>query len=238
MNRAPLLYYIKLCVSYQNHRWVETWDAVRKLSIPFRFGDVLSRVTLKFDEWPWKLIRYLFYTMSNPSANSNWIYSPETINSGQVDDFVSRVTLKFDEWPCKIIGHLFHPTSSFVHYLIIISEIKLEWQPENLQFGSKLIIFVPCDLENWRMTLKNNRAPLLCYIQLWHHCVAIIEFKLELQSGNAQFGSKSTFFSTVWPWNLMDDIKTIRHLSYDIQSFVHHFITICQFRLELQSGNF
>ena len=40
-----------------------------------------------------------------------------------------------------------------------------------------------------------------------HHFIAIGEFKLELQSGNVQFGSKSTiFFSRVtlkfdwWPW--------------------------------------
>ena len=26
--------------------------------------------------------------------------------------------------------------------------------------------FVPCDLEIWRITLKNNRAPLLCYFKL------------------------------------------------------------------------
>ena len=26
--------------------------------------------------------------------------------------------------------------------------------------------FEPCDLEIWRMTLKNNRAPLLCYFKL------------------------------------------------------------------------
>ena len=33
------------------------------------------------------------------------------------------------------------------------------------------------------------------------------EFKLELQSWNAQFGSKSAIFCPVWPWNLMDDLE-------------------------------
>ena len=119
----------------------------------------------------------------------------------------------------------------------------------------------PCGLEIWRMTLKNNRAPLQCYFKLcasfrshrwfktgdtvrkrpiwvniddffsrvtlqfdvwpWktighlfystssfvHHLVAIGEFKLELQSGNAQFGSNSTIFRAVWPWNLTDDLE-------------------------------
>ena len=101
------------------------------------------------------------------------------------------------------------------------------------------------------MTLKNNRAPLLCYFKLcasfhshlwiqsgvtvrnplilvkmddffscatlkfdrWptssfvHHCITIGKFKLELQSGNAQIGSKSAIFCPVWPWNLMDDLE-------------------------------
>ena len=38
-----------------------------------------------------------------------------------------------------------------------------------------------------------------------HHFVPIGEFKLELQSGNAQFGSKSTIVLAVWPRNFTDD---------------------------------
>ena len=60
------------------------------------------------------------------------------------------------------------------------------------------------------MTLKNNRAPLPYYFKLLHHFVAIGKFKLELQSGNAQFGSYSTIFRAVWPWNLTDDLKNNR----------------------------
>ena len=37
------------------------------------------------------------------------------------------------------------------------------------------------------------------------HFIAIGEFKLELQSGNAQFESNSTIFRFKWPWNLTDD---------------------------------
>ena len=40
-----------------------------------------------------------------------------------------------------------------------------------------------------------------------HHFIAISEFKLELQSGNAQFGSNSTIFLAMWPWNLTDDLE-------------------------------
>ena len=40
-----------------------------------------------------------------------------------------------------------------------------------------------------------------------HHFIPIGEFKFQLQSGNAQFGSKSTIFWAVWPWNLTDDLQ-------------------------------
>ena len=86
---------------------------------------------------------------------------------------------------------------------------NLSYRPEMLNSGQNRWFFVPCDLRIWRMTLKNF--------------VAIIEFKMELQSRNAQFGSKSTiFFNSVnlksdrWPW------KTIGHLSQATSRFVHH----------------
>ena len=47
-----------------------------------------------------------------------------------------------------------------------------------------------------------------------HHFLAIAKFKLELHFGNAQFGSNSTIFLAVWPWNFTDDIeKQTGHLS-------------------------
>ena len=106
-NRAPVLCYFKLNASFRSHRWIQTGVTVRKRPI--------------------------------------WV---------KIDDFLSRVTLKFDVWPWKTIGHLFYATSSFVH-----------------------------------------------------HFVAIGDFKLELQSGNAQFGSNLTIFRAVWPWNLTDDLE-------------------------------
>ena len=106
-NKAPLLYYIKLCASFQIHQWSQTWVTVRKRSIRVKIGDFLSRVTLKFDGWPW-----------------------------------------------KTIGHLFCTILSCVH-----------------------------------------------------HFKAMGEFNLELQSGNARFGSKAAIFCPAWPWNLTDDLE-------------------------------
>ena len=38
-NKAPFLYYIKFCASFQSHRWIQTEAAVRKCSIRFKIGD-------------------------------------------------------------------------------------------------------------------------------------------------------------------------------------------------------
>ena len=99
-----------------------------------------------------------------------WIQTKVTVRKRsiriKIGDFLSLVTLKFDGWPWKTIGHPFYATSSFVHHFVAISELKLESQTGNTQFGSKSMIFEPCDLEIWWMTLKNNRAPLLCYFKL------------------------------------------------------------------------
>ena len=60
-NRAPLLYYIKLCAAFQSHWYIKTAVTVRKRSIQVKIGDFLSRVTLKIDRWPWKTIGHLSY---------------------------------------------------------------------------------------------------------------------------------------------------------------------------------
>ena len=64
-NRAPRLYYIKLCASFQSHGWIQTGVTVRKRSIWVQIGNFLSCVTLKFDRWPWKTIGHLFYVASS-----------------------------------------------------------------------------------------------------------------------------------------------------------------------------
>ena len=87
-NGAPLPYYVKLCASFQIHRWIQTGFAVCKCSIQVKIADFLSHVTLKFDGRPW-----------------------------------------------NTIGHLFYAASSFVHHFIAITEFKLELQSGNAQFG-------------------------------------------------------------------------------------------------------
>ena len=86
--------------------------------------------------------------------------------------------------------------------------------------------------------LKNNRAPFLGFIKFVHYFKAIIEFKLELQSGNAQFRSKLAFFFIPGDIEIRRMIlKTIGHLFYATSNFLHHFLAICELKLELRPGN-
>ena len=62
-------------------------------------------------------------------------------------------------------------------------------------------------------------------------------------SNLTQIGLSLSIFQPVWPWNLMDDPpppppqKKRGHLFYAALSFLHHFVAIVEFKLELQSGN-
>ena len=160
-----------------------------------------ARVTVKFDGWPCKTIGHLFYATSsfvhhfvaigefklqlqsgNAQSGSNstifravWPWNlTDDLQQGKfegfescdplivrkcpiwvkIGDVLSRVTLKFDGWPWKTIGHLFFAVQSFVQ-----------------------------------------------------HFIAIGEFKLDLQSGNAQFQSNLTLFRAMWAWNLTNDLE-------------------------------
>ena len=108
-----------------------------------------------------------------------------------------------------------------------------------LKLDSNRRFFSPRDLEIWWMTLKINRASIVCYTRLCASFKAIGLFKLELYPGNIQFGSNWRFLvpSRVtlkfdgWPW------KTIGHLFYVASSFVHHIMAIGELKLKQQSGN-
>ena len=130
-NRAPLLFCFRLRASFDSHQRIQTKVIVRKRSIWVKIGDFLSRVTLKFDGWPWKTIGHLFYVPS--SFLHHFIAISEfklKLQSGNAQlgsksaIFLSGVTFKFDGWPWKTIGHLFYVASSFLHHFIAIGEWK------------------------------------------------------------------------------------------------------------------
>ena len=118
-NRAPRLCYFKLCAAFHTHWWSKIWVTVRKRSIRVKIDVFLAVWPRNFTDDPQKqlvissMLLQALWSISYPLVNSNWRYSPEMPNLGQIRRFLE-----------------------------------------------------PCDLETWRMTFKNNRAPLLCFFKL------------------------------------------------------------------------
>ena len=141
--------------------------------------------------------------------------------------------------PKNNFSHLFYATLSFLHHFVAIGEFKLELQSGNATFGSNSVIFYPCDLEIWLMTLQNNSAPLLfyfkfcvsCHTHWWIQTGVTVRKRPIWVNIDDFFFSRVTFKLDRWPW------KTIGHLFYATSSFVHHFVAIGEFKLVLQSGN-
>ena len=189
-NRTSLLYYVKLCLSFESHWRIQIWVTVPKRLIWVTIGDFFVPCDLEMWWMTFKTIGHLFYTTLRfashfKSVKSNLCYSPETLNSGQ-----------------------------------------------NQRFS------VPCDLKIWRIILKNKRAPLLCCFK---HCASFHSQQC-IQTGvtvrkHPIWVKIDDLFSCVtlkcggWHW------KTIGHLSCATSCFVHHFILICEFKVELWSGN-
>ena len=73
-----------------------------------------------------------------------------------------------------------------------------------------------------------------------HHFKSISKFKLELQSGNAQFGSKLMIFLAVWPRNLTDDLeKQLGTSSMLLQAFcIILWPTMSQFYIHYINAKF
>ena len=171
--------------------------------------------------------------------NSNWSYSPETPNLGQIQRFlepcdleIGRMTLKNKRAPLQCYFKL---CASFRSHWYIHTWVK---SPETANLGQIRRFLELCDLEIWRMILKNNRAPLQCYFKLcasfrshWWFQTGVTVRKRPIWVKIDDFFSRVTLQCDVWPW------KTIGHLFYATSSSMHHFIAIGDFKLELQSGN-
>ena len=162
------------------------------------------------------------------------------------------------------------------------------YSPETPNLGQIRRFSEPCDLEIWQMTLKNNRAPLLCCFQLcaWFICHMWIQTGVRVRKQLSWVLTSVTLTFDLWPWpfawtslltmvitpeNFMmirwwehgekgvtdrqtdgrtdgrtdwtshiaawSQLETIGHLFYATSSFVQHFVPIGEFKLELQSGN-
>ena len=130
------------------------------------------------------------------------------------------VTLKFDRWPWKTMEHLFCTMSNLCSISKPSVNSNWNYSLETLNLG-----------QNWcllsHVTLKNNRAPLLCYFKLYASFdsyqwiqTGVTVHKCPIQVKINFFLSCVTLKFDRWPW------KTIGHLFYTTSSFVHHFVDI------------
>ena len=158
-------------------------------------------MTLKFDWWPWT--RQIWGNRPSnltPIGLKLWIFQPV--------------------WPWNLMDDLeklYGTSSTLLQALCIISNpSNSNWSYclETLNLGQNQWIFVPCDIEMWWRTWKNNRVPLLCYIKLslsfqshgWIQTgVTDQKYSIQVKIGG---------FCPMGPGNLTDDwLKTIGHLS-------------------------
>ena len=239
-NKAPLLFYFKLVASFRNHWCIETWVTVQKRPIWVKIDDFFSRVTSKFDVWPWKTTGHLFYATSsfvhhfiaigefklelksgNAQSGSNSTIFSAVWPWNLADDLEQGKSEGFDS--CDLPGNLaqilskssiFQPVWPW-NLMHDLKQGKSEgFQSCHQPIIRKRPIWVKIGDVLYRVTLKFDGWPwktighlsfaVSSFVQ---HFIAIDEFKLELKSGNAQFGSNSTIFTAVWPWNLTYDLE-------------------------------
>ena len=112
-------------------------------------------------------------------------------------------------------------------------------RPSNLaQSWFKSSIFQPVWPWNLMYDIENNRAPLLYYTKLYvsvqiHGWIQteVTARKRPIRVKIGDFLSCVTLKFDGWPW------KTVGHHFFTTPSFVHHFKSISEFKLELYSGN-
>ena len=125
--------------------------------------------------------------------------------------FGLKLTIFLPVWPWNFTDHLENSRAPLLIYFKLCASFRSHWWIQTGVTARKRPIwvkirdfFVPCDLEIWRMTLKNNRASLLCYFRL----CALFRSHMWIQTGvtvrkrlNWVFTSVTLNFD-LWPWHL------------------------------------
>ena len=171
---------------------------------------------------------YIMVTMAPAAAGSN---GTEACNSWHTGTHSDNMVIPWHgkhfpyHWPLTKTNDdwlLFGPLG--IHWLLVDSPQK---RASNCgSFGNKAnlrdliaatgqVISIWIQIVNFsaRVTVKFDGWPrktighFFCITSSFvHHFKSIGEFKLDLQSRNAQFGSKLVICYPVWPWYLMDDL--------------------------------
>ena len=170
---------------------------VRKRPIWVKIGDVLYRVTLKFDGWPGKTKGHLSFAVS--SSVQHFIAIGEfkmelqsaNANLGQIRRFLE---------PCDLEDWRMTSNKANLRDLIAATGLVISNSIQIVNFSACVTV----KFDGW--PCKTTGHLFYATSSCVHHFVPIGEFKLKLQSGNAQSGSNLTIFRAMRPWNLRDDL--------------------------------
>ena len=212
-----------------------------------------SKSAFFYPVWPWNLtdnpkkIWHLFYILrqalcfvSKTWVNLNWSYSPETLNSGQIQHFFCPM------WPWNWMDDLENQeaTSSILSQaLCIISKPSLNsnwsYSSKTLNLGQNWTFFYPFvtfKFQRWPWKAIGHLFPSffkLCvsFHSHWWIYTGVTDRKRPIWIKIDNFVSCVTLKFNGWP------SKTIGHLVWATSSFAHHFMAICEFKLGLGSGN-
>ena len=145
----------------------------------------------------------------NPQIRTKWLnFRPVWLQIWQMTSKQTKINQKaLLLCPCKLCATF--RQHGWIKVRVIIRKCSIQFKIANY--------FVLCHLIIWQMIFKNNRA-----VWPW-------DLTDDLEIDN--FYSRVTLQFDVWPW------KTIGHLFYATSSFMHHFVAIGEFKLELKSGN-
>ena len=153
-------------------------------------------MTLKNNRAPLQnYIKLCASIISKPLVNSNWSYSPETLNSDQNRQFfvscdleIIWITLKNKRVP---LLYYVKPCTSFQSHGWIQIGLIGRKRSIRVKIGN-FLSYVTLKFEGWPWITIGHL--FFAVLSLVHHFIAISEFKLESQSGNAQLMQKSDDF--------------------------------------------
>ena len=167
--------------------------------------------------------------------NSNWSYSPETPNLGQIRRFLEpcdleiwRMTLQNNRAP--LLSNI-KPYASFHHHMWIQTGVtvrkRLSWVVTSVTLTFDLWPCLFAWTLLWSLVITSENFMM---IRWWEHSQKGVTDRQTDRRTDGQ--TENTICRAAW-----SQLKTIGHLFYATSSYMHHFINICEFKLELQSGN-
>ena len=194
--------------------------------------------------WPWilmddleKKIKKIGHLICTTSIVHDFKPSGEFkvgVQSGN-SQFESKLARFCPVWPWnlmddleKTIGRMFYATSSFVNHRKAIGEFKLEWQSRN---SSKSAIFdlVTLKFDGWPRKTIGHLFYASFHSHLWIQTGVTVQKIPIWVKIDIFFALAVTFKFYGWPW------KIIGQLFSATSNFMHHFLVICEFKLEIQS---